>query len=209
MLELPRFSLVERERRWETVRGLMSEAELDCLVVWGESAKWEGQMSSIRYLTQIGGNGEEGVLIFPKEADPTIFLWSSIMEPMWRHAQDWIKDIRGQRGGKSWGSCIQERLRELGLLSGRIGVVSGSLRQRDIVPYGVYTELLNKLGPDHISDATDILESARLIKSPEEIRFMERAGELGDAMTEVLRTTARPGVKECEVFAEVLRVMVA
>ncbi len=209
MLEVPRFSLAERDRRWTTVRRMMSEAGLDCLVVWGGSGKWDGQISNIRYLTQIGGNGEEGILIFPAKGEPAIFLWSSIMEPFWRHAQDWIKDIRGQRGGKSWASCVQGELAERDLLKGRIGVVSGSLRERDTIPYGVYTELLKELSQAHIAEATDILEAARIIKSPEEIRFLERAGEIGDAMTEALRATARPGVKECDVYAEVLRVMLS
>ncbi len=209
MLEVPRFSLAERDRRWRTVRRMMSEASLDCLVMWGESGKWESKISSVRYLTQIGGNGEEGVLIFPKEGEPTMFLWNCIMEPFWRNAQDWIKDIRERAKGQNWVSCIVGQLKKLELLRGRIGLVSGSLREPEILPYKVYTELVKELSQTQISDATHILETARLIKSQEEIRFLERAGEIGDAMTEALRATARPGVKECEVYAEVLRVMVA
>jgi Xaa-Pro dipeptidase len=210
MLEVPRFSLAERDRRWTTVRRLMSEAGLDCLVVWGESAKWDSQMASIRYLTQIGGNGEEGVLLFPKEGEPTIFLWSNIMKPFWLSAQDWITDIRERDRvrNQSWVACIREQLAERGLLKGRIGLLSGSLKEKGIMPHGIYTGLVTELNQASISDGTPILERARLIKSPEEIRFLERSGEIGDAMTEALRKTAQPGVKECEVYAEVLRVMV-
>ena len=209
MLEVPRFSLAERDRRWTTVRRMMSETGLDGLVLWGESGKWESKISSIRYLTQIGGNGEEGVLIFPKEGEPTMFLWSSIMEPFWRHAQDWVKDIRERTRGQSWVSCIAGQLKKLNLSKGRIGLVSGSLREPEIIPYKVYAELVNELSQAQISEATGTLETARLIKSPEEIRFLERAGEIGDVMTEALRATARPGVKECDVYAEVLRVMLS
>ncbi len=209
MLDLPRFSLPERDQRWAEVRRLMGQSGIDCLVVWGDSAKWDSQMSSIRYLTQIGGNGEEGVLVFPRKGEPTIFIWSSLMEPIWRQAQDWITDIRGQRGGKSWAACIQGRLKELGVLGGRIGLVSGSLRKRDIVPYHIYTELAHEIGQDQISDATDILETARLVKTQEEIKFIQRAGEIGDTMTNALKTSAHVGIKECEVFAEVIRAMVA
>lgn len=97
--------------------------------VGGESAKWDSQMSSIRYLTQIGGNAEEGVLIFPIEGDPTIFIWSGIMEPTWRQVHDWINDIRGRARERSWAFNIWGQLEERGLLSGRIGIVSGSLRE--------------------------------------------------------------------------------
>ena len=211
MLEVPQFSLAERDRRWTLVRDLMDKASLDCLVVWGTSAKWDAQMSSIRYLTQIGGNGEEGVLIFPREGDPAMFLWGPAMETSWRKSQEWIKDkdVTGRPKGRSWPSLIRGQLEQRGLLKGRIGIASGSLRERDIVPYGIYSNLMKELNQAQISNATDIFDAARLIKSPEEIRFLERAGEAGDAMTEALRTTALPGVKECEVFGEVVRAMIA
>jgi Xaa-Pro dipeptidase len=210
MLELPRFSLAERNGRWKAVRKSMSEAGLDCLVIWGESGKWDSQMANIRYLTQIGGNGEEGVLLFPREGDPTIYLWSTIMEPFWRKAQDWVEDIRERDRvrNQNWISCIRTRLGEMGLLKGRIGLLTGSLKDKAIMPHEIHAGLMNELGETHASDATHILEKARLIKSPEEIAFLERAGEIGDKMTEALRYAALPGVKECEVFAEVVREMV-
>ena len=208
-VQIPRFSLAERDRRWTTVRRMMSEAGLDCLVVWGLSSKWDEYTANVRYLTQIGGERRGGCSNFSERRGTNNVHLSGIMEPFWRKAQDWVKDIRGQKGGKSWASRIRGGLEECGLLRGRIGTVSASFRERGMMPYGVYSELLKELSEAHILDATDIMEKARIIKSPEEIRFLERAGEIGDAMTEALRTIARPGVKECEVFAEVLRVMVA
>jgi Xaa-Pro dipeptidase len=209
MKDTPVFSSNEKDRRWSMVRRLMNETGLDCLIVWGESGKWDAKIASVRYLTQIGGNGEESVLVFPREGEPTIFLWNSIMEPFWRNSQDWVKDIRERTKGQTWASCIQGCLADLGLVKGNIGMVSGSLRERDTIPYGMYSDLVKRLAHAQLADATGILETARTIKSPEEILFAEKAGQIGDAMTDALRKKIQPGVKECEVFAEVVRALIA
>ena len=58
-------STSERDRRWATVRAEMAVRGLDALVVRGLSSKWDGGTANIRYLTQIGGNGEDAMAVFP------------------------------------------------------------------------------------------------------------------------------------------------
>ena len=55
----------------------------------------------------------------------------------------------------------------------------------------------------------DMLEKVRSVKSAEEIGVLREAAKLGDLMLSTCRDTARPGVKDCEVYANMMRAMVA
>ena len=48
----------------------------------------------------------------------------------------------------------------------------------------------------------------RAIKTPEEIDFLQKAAHLGDLMLETCRKTARPGVKESEVYGQMMATMI-
>ena len=54
-----------------------------------------------------------------------------------------------------------------------------------------------------------MLEQIRAIKSEEELDMLRKAAALGDLMLATCRETAKPGVKDCEVYANVMRTMVA
>ena len=54
-----------------------------------------------------------------------------------------------------------------------------------------------------------MLEKIRTVKSPEEIAILDKAAALGDLMLQACRDTARPGVRECEVYARMMEAMVA
>jgi Xaa-Pro dipeptidase len=49
----------------------------------------------------------------------------------------------------------------------------------------------------------------RTIKSDEELGILAKAAELGDLMLAACRDTARPGVKECEVYGRMVETMLA
>src|SRR5437588_471163 len=56
MLELPRLSLTERDRRYAAVRKQMAERGLDAIVLWGWPMMWDFYTANARYLSPIGGN---------------------------------------------------------------------------------------------------------------------------------------------------------
>ena len=55
----------------------------------------------------------------------------------------------------------------------------------------------------------DMMEKLRVVKSAEEIAALDKAAKLGDLMLAACRDTARPGVKECEVYAGMMEAMLA
>jgi len=209
VLELPRLSLKERDRRWATVRREMEARDLDAIVLWGWPTMWDFCIANTRYLCPVGGNAEFNVLVFPRAGEPTCFIQMPTFLEGWRSAQDWVTDIRPRKG--SWADTVAARLKELKLERGRIGMdgLAGPLDPDGWVPHSVYARLGGLLPNATLANLEDMLEQVRIIKSAEEIDVLEHAARLGDRMLEACREIARPGVKECEVYARMMEVMLA
>ncbi|MBI4317652.1 MAG: aminopeptidase P family protein [Chloroflexi bacterium] len=210
-MQLPQFSLAERDRRWRNIRNSMARWGLDCLVIGGHSAKWDSGMANVRYVSQVGGNGEEAYVVFPIQGEPTCYIWGGqAFCNWWGRAQDWVTDLR-PRPGRRWSKAIVARLGELGLEEGRIGVVGlgGPMmgEPEGVIPYVTYSEMLAALPRAQFTNASVIVEEQRMIKGAEEIAFLERAAELADAAIVAMAETARPGVREYEVYAAMVNAM--
>lgn len=208
-LELPRLSLAERDRRWQATRRAMAERSLDCLVLWGWPAVWDFCTANARYLCPVGGNAEFNILVFPASGDPTCFVMMPTFVEGWRASQDWVEDIRARRG--SWADSVARRIDELGLSGARIGMdgLAGPLDPDGWLPYSVHERLRALLPKADFVNLDDMLELLRTVKSDEELEMLDRAAKLGDLMLATCRDTARPGVKESEVYGAMMETMLA
>ena len=200
-LELPRLSLAERDRRWATVRKEMAARGLDAIVLWGWPMMWDFYTANARYLCPIGGNAEFNVLVFPASGEPVSIVQMPTFLEGWRSAQDWVADIRPRKG--TWADSVVTRLKELKLESGKIGMdgYAGPLDPDGWLPHNVHTRLVELLPNARLIAMDDMLEKVRSIKSAEELDVLAKAANLGDLMLATCRDLARPGVKECEVYA--------
>lgn len=221
--QVPHFSLAERERRWERVRQLMARDRLDVIVVPRFAGNWDGGNANARYLSGLGGNGAGGTVVFPLEGEVAAIVGPVPAREYWLAFQEWVTDIRfagrnlaleaggsGTSGFRAGGGVV-ERLRELKLERGRIGLagLTGSPRLPDgIVPYGLYVGLQEAFPEAELVDATELLDEARVVKSAEEIAFMERALALAEDAIDTLTKEARPGVPEATVYVRMLASMV-
>ncbi|HEY1363701.1 MAG TPA: Xaa-Pro peptidase family protein [Xanthobacteraceae bacterium] len=208
-LELPRFSLAERDRRHAAVRREMAARGIDAIVLWGWPTMWDFYTANARYLSPIGGNAEFNVLVFPAEGEPTSIVQMPTFIEGWRAAQDWVSDIRPR--SRTWADSVAARILELKLGSGRIGMdgLAGPLDPDGWLPHDVYARLKSLLPNASIVKLDDMLEKVRAIKSAEELEVLRKAAALGDAMLATCREVARPGVKECEVYAGMMQTMMA
>jgi len=208
-LELPRLSLAERDRRWAAVRKQMAARGLDAFVLWGWPTMWDFYTANARYLAPIGGNAEFNVLVFPADGEPTSIVQMPTFLEGWRAAQDWVADVRPRR--VSWADSVADRIKEFKLEAGRIGTdgLAGPLDPDGWLPHDVYMRLQSLLPNAQIVPLDDMLEKVRAIKSAEEIAVLRRAAALGDLMLAACRDMARPGVKECEVYAGMMAAMTA
>jgi Xaa-Pro aminopeptidase len=207
-------SLDEKNRRYTAIRQQMEAEELDLLLVWGNSAKWDSKMANIRYLTQIGGNGEEGFCLFAKEGDPILYLWSDIMNDEWLASQNWISDIRNARpsrhGRPAWSASIITGIKELVGDHARVGVVGlGGYDAEGDIPFVVFDKVRKDLTKCQFKNGTSILERSRLTKSPEEIEILQKATHLGDLATEVMYETVRPDVAESKVVGSMVEAIIS
>jgi Xaa-Pro dipeptidase len=208
-LELVRLSLAERDRRWTATRREMQARGLDCLILWGWPAVWDFCTANARYLAPIGGNAEFNVLVFPLEGEPTSFVMMPTFVEGWRAAQDWVSDIRSRQG--TWADTVVGRLKELGLAKGRIGMdgLAGPLDPDGWLPHSVF-QRFRELVPDaELVHLDDMMERLRAVKSEEELSLLTRAARLGDIMLKTCRETARPGVRESEVYGAMMEAMLA
>jgi Xaa-Pro aminopeptidase len=207
---LPKFSLAERERRWARVRQLMTNSGFEALIGFPNQSHWDQFQADNRYLTHIGGHQTEVAIVFPASGEVTAFVRGGNEVEWWGIAQDWVRDIRPSR--RSWGGPVIERLKELKLERGRIGVcgLKGLLRAPEgTVCWGIFERVKSALPNASFESATELLQDARSVKSAEEIVCIERAAEILDAVVSAVMNKARPGVMENEVVATIWHTIIA
>jgi Xaa-Pro aminopeptidase len=208
----PRFSLAERDRRWAAVRAEMARAGVDVLVGTNNTGHWDHWQSDIRYLTQIGGNNVDAGVVFPIEGEPTGF---AINDLYWGLAAPfWLRDLRPTNW--RWGEAIGKRLQELTVELDKPDLViaitglAGVLRAPEGTAAWGTVEKIRELVPQaRIVNGTDLCRYPRYVKSAEEIAMLQRSVDLIEQAVEAMRATARPGVKESVVYANMLRAMIA
>jgi len=200
---LPQLPLAERDRRWGALRELMLLHDLDCVIVIASDVFMGMGMANYRYLTQIGGH-HGGFLVFPLKGAPVVFHGPShehVPFDVFLAAHDWLDEIRPNQG---MGEVVAA-VRDLGYARGRIGLVSyRSMLAAPSLPQVHYEALRRGLPEATFADANPLLDQLRLVKSPAEIALLEEAGRIAKACHARFVAEARPGKRECEVFAEAL-----
>jgi Xaa-Pro aminopeptidase len=199
----PRFSLAERDRRWTAVRERMSQEAIDVIVTPQNTGHSMDYQANSRYLTHVGGGGDSDIAaVFPLQGEVTAIATSAA--PRWPTVQDWTNDIREAR--RNYGKVIVERLQELNVSRGRIGItglgdVEGTRTPEGTILYGTWKQIRAAFPQADLVDATDILTEIRYIKSQEEIDVLSKSMELIELAYQAEIEAARPGVKDWEVWA--------
>jgi len=207
---LPKFSHLERERRWSRVRELMRRDQIDAIIAFPNQSHWDQFQADTRYLTHIGGHQTEVAVVFPVSGEVTAFVRGSNEIEWWRIAQDWVREIRSSR--RSWGEPVIERMKELQLDRGRIGIsgLSGLLRAPEgTVVAGILEKVRRAFPAARFDNATELLQEARAVKGAEEIAWIERAAEILDRVVAAILAKAKPGVMETEMVATIWHTIIA
>jgi Xaa-Pro aminopeptidase len=93
---------------------------------------------------------------------------------------------------------IVEALEELGFKTGRIGI--------DMTTVTALANLRAALPRAELVDVGPAMNAARMVKSSEEVQIMRLASRVVDEALAVAVDAVAPGVRECEVLAEAMRV---
>jgi Xaa-Pro dipeptidase len=153
-------------------------------------------------MVHIGDGNGEAMAVFPTKGDVTAYVRGPGDVPWELKAQNWVQDIRGS--GRMWGQVAAARIKELGLERGTIGVcgLAGVCRAPEgVVAYNTMKNLMDDLPGATFVNGTELMMSVRITKSPEEVAFLEKATELAEAEIEAIAASARPGMREYEVYA--------
>ena len=205
-VNLPSFSLAERDRRHEAVRHEMAARGIDCLIAPQSTGEWDACQPDARYLTSIGGGGTAVAAVLPIAGQPIAIIRDARRTEFWKRAQDWGTEVRGTTGGR-WGEALVGAVRDLGCERARIGIagLADVLRFPDgTVVHGEFAALREALQHATFVNATDFMQDIRMVKSAEEIAMIERAQSCADAISEAAFATARPGTTEHELYAEMM-----
>jgi Xaa-Pro aminopeptidase len=200
----PRFSLAERDRRWQAVRELMRQHRIDVIVTPNNTGHSMDFQANTRYLTHCGGGGDADIAaVFPLEGEVTAIATTA--QARWPTVQEWTEDVREAR--RNYGRVIVERLKELKVDLGRIGItglgeVEGTRTPEGTILYGTWKQIREAFPQAQLVDATEILAEVRYVKSPEEIEALKKSMEIIEIAYQAEIDAAKPGVKDWEVWAE-------
>jgi Xaa-Pro aminopeptidase len=205
---IPQLSLQERDRRYKIVRAQMAKHGIDCLLLPANTGRWEQLQGDSRYLTTIGGFATEVFTVFPRAGDVTAYIFNRAA--WWKQVQKWVSDVRD--GRNRWGQNAIERISELGLQKGTIGIsgLAGLFRAPEgIIPYSSVKAIQDAFPQAKIVNATEMMQEIRAVKSAEEVSMLERSASIVEKTIEAMVENANPGVSEKELYGAMVHAMLA
>jgi len=196
------FSAAEYARRYAALRAKMRADKLDCVIAAGGPSHWSFG-GGMLWLT---GHWEWHALccyvLVPLEGEPTMIysMGGTHAEAVRRQVEVAVQDVRHSRGGQ-YAQVMVERLRELKLERGRIGLMEIDPRHEDYMPVNQYNVLRSSLPEAELVFTKGYLHELLVIHSAEELECIRKAGRLCEHAMEAMIARAKPGVKEYELRA--------
>lgn len=196
------FSAAEYARRYAALRAKMQADGLDCVIVPGGPSHWS-YGGGMLWLT---GHWEWHALacyvVVPLSGEPTLVysMGGTHCEAVRREVAAAVRDVRNSRGG-AYAEVMAERIVELGLQKGRIGLLEVDPRHSDHMPVNQFNTLREKLPEAELIFTSGWMHELLSIHSDEELDCVRKAGKLCQAAMEALVARAAPGVAEYQLRA--------
>ncbi|HXF66326.1 MAG TPA: M24 family metallopeptidase [Burkholderiales bacterium] len=197
-----RFSDAEFARRHAAARALMARDGLDALVLTGGpdiyshggGVTWGSGLIDERGLCQY--------LVLPARGEPTLIYphYGCHIEAARKMVS--VRDVRSGQHGK-YGKAVAERLLELGLERGRIGITAADRTGPEYMGVQAFQDMQRLMPRASFVFLPNLLHELTYRKSPEELRAMAKAGRLAIKALEAVRAAARPGVREYQLAGAV------
>jgi Xaa-Pro aminopeptidase len=193
----PRFSMAEYERRYNNIRTLMREWNLDCLLIVGGSAAYGRCWFNFRYVTNMMGKAEmANYCFFPREGQPAVVTRPGHSLAGAMLARTAVRNVI--IGAPSVLGAIVNEIKERGYDKGRVGIVEYD--PYTSIPKNHWDFFKSNLPQAEFVFVTKESIVMRLRKSREEIEALERSAELGDIGIRAMQERVKPGMTEGEVF---------
>ena len=188
-------SQAERDRRYKVLRGAMESKGLSALVICSRGDEFV--RGRVQYVSDIFQWAGRGFVVLPLKGEATF-----VVDPLWglgyAMQAGWLNDYRVP---KNAGEEIAGILSDLGLQSGNVGVVGLA----DITAVADFEDMKKHLPNAEFTDATDLFDDIRAIKSEEELDNVRETSDMLRLAFQALEAQIRPGVREIDVLAEAHR----
>jgi Xaa-Pro aminopeptidase len=192
----PRFSDAEYRRRYALVRAEMEKRGLDAVVAAGDSSFRGSNLANVYWLTN-WQDPYAAYAVLPLEGEPFLVISNELYIHTARRAAV-IPDVFGTF---TPGRAIGERLLDLGLGRGRIGLAGVRNVGRASMASEHQRDLVATMPEASFEDALEVLQTARLIKSAEEMAWFEKGAEFTDRTIAAIEQNLRPGIPEYQLSA--------
>ncbi len=185
----------ERARRYDVLRSAMEANALGALVICSRGDEFV--RGRVQYVSDIFQWAGRGFVVLPLKGEAVF-----IVDPLWglgyAMQSGWLNDYRVPPNA---GTEIGGILSDLGLQSGNVGVVGLA----DITAVADFEDMKAALPEATFSDATDLFDDIRAIKSEEELDNVRETSDMLRLAFQALEAQIKPGVREIDVLAEAHR----
>lgn len=197
-----KFSDAEFARRHEAARALMRRDGFEALILTGGPDIYSHGSGVTWGSGLIDDRGMCQYMVLPLKGEPTLIYphYGCHIEAARKMVS--VKDVRSGQHGK-YGKAVAERLLELKLDRARIGITAADRTGPEHMGVNAYLDLKKLMPGAEFVFCPNLLHELTYRKSAEEIRAMQKAGQLAIKALEAVKATARPGVKEYELAGAV------
>ena len=198
-------STAELEKRWQAVRAKMKEEGLDYLLMQNDN-EWLG--GYVKWFTDIPArNAQAHTVIFPLDDEMTTITHGGqppgdLGPPAWT-----LRGVKARLTAPYFQSVSYTNAYDAELA---VGVLKGHKRGRiGIVGKGgmsaaFYDHLRKSLPDAAFSDASDLVDLIKAVKSDEEIDLIKKAAALQDEVMTFAKEAIRPGRRDFEIIADII-----
>ncbi|MBI4205014.1 MAG: aminopeptidase P family protein [Betaproteobacteria bacterium] len=197
-----KFSDEEFARRHEAARELMVRDGLDALILTGGPDIYSHGSGVTWGAGLIDDRGMCQYMVLPLKGEPTIIYPHYGCHIEAARKQVSVRDVRSGQHGK-YGKAVAERLIELNLQKGRIGIVAADRTGPEYMGVQAYFDMQKLLPQATFVFCPNLLHELTYRKSAEELRAMAKAGQLAIKALEAVKATAKPGVREYQLAGAV------
>jgi Xaa-Pro aminopeptidase len=188
------FTEAEHRDRMRRAREALGRHDIDCCV----SVAPEHLYYFAGYDSWVSVNSPQALIFMADGGDPTLIVRD--VDLALPRETSWVTDVRSYHlFTDDVAALIASVALEKGFRGGRIGIETQSYA----LPYSLGGALARALAPAELVDATELLGQVRLVKSPQEMKYVRSAARFARHGLDAAHKTLRPGISEIELAAAI------
>jgi Xaa-Pro dipeptidase len=188
------FTEAEHRHRLARAREMLRRNGIECCV----SVAPEHLYYFAGYDSWVSVNSPQALIFMVDGGEPTLIVRD--VDLALPRETSWVSDIRTYHlFSEDVAALVASVVLEKGFRGGRIAIETQSYA----LPYSQGKALARALAPAELVDATEMLGASRLVKSPQEMKYLRSAARFARLGLDAARKTLKPGITELDLAAAV------